>query len=454
MSKIPRFDSFSIDKAGLTTAYPRVRARLAKDPLFSKNARAHGVSLAKLDGYMKAPPGSASGLMAWLDGPDQFRYAGLAVLQAAFGNSVPPAQLETGLTVPKDASWLVPGDLVISGQLELETGAGLFVLGALVVNGCLLAPDGFSVIAARDLSFQSGITGGELIALRSIKGGARVYLSGNDYSCRAPTFAADVLVDFERHNAYEKVRCKVRVSDWDFAASADALGVSRQGELAKNFTDALRAGKPAMPKTSETAVIDEEELWQVARTGTRNQCANALERQSWSESQLQVALQYAAKWGNAEALSVMLAAGVKDFESRALARITESVNCLKMLLDAAVAGVDTEVNGSPLLLLMSNVGSDATLSFLLTHGADPNTCDRNGLTALHVCAFHGHTKKAKLLLDAGARVDSVTRADTFRARAGASALDVALQQEKANGKAWSALVKLLSQKPAPSSKKR
>ncbi len=65
------------------------------------------------------------------------------------------------------------------------------------------------------------------------------------------------------------------------------------------------------------------------------------------------------------------------------------------------------------------VGNVATVRSLLTHGADVNAAQQDGMTALHWAAINGDVDLAKMLLYAGADVSASTRVGGF------TALDIA-----------------------------
>ncbi len=48
------------------------------------------------------------------------------------------------------------------------------------------------------------------------------------------------------------------------------------------------------------------------------------------------------------------------------------------------------------------------VSYLLDHGADPNSRDTNGVTPLHWAAVNGHVPCCRLLLQSGAKVNAMT----------------------------------------------
>ena len=69
-----------------------------------------------------------------------------------------------------------------------------------------------------------------------------------------------------------------------------------------------------------------------------------------------------------------------------------------------------DVNGTsdtiPLIVAVEN-GKGVTVNLLLKHGADPNRCGRDKITALHVAARRGYLIMATELLSSGANVNSV-----------------------------------------------
>jgi hypothetical protein len=229
----------ALDAAAIAKAYDAVRPELAKDPLFMTDADDFGVSLDVLDARMKQPPkqvaGSSDEFYAWLDGADQVRYAGLHVLLRAMGGGE-PLDLRGHVVVGEGTTRIARGDVHIAGNLELEPQAIVVVLGKLTIDGVLLGDVfDYSLVAAREIECRGGVTGGELIATDRIVARGPFYFAGNDYSSRAPRYEGDLLVDFERGNAFTEVAVKQRVSDWDFAKAAKALGVSADDELARAF---------------------------------------------------------------------------------------------------------------------------------------------------------------------------------------------------------------------------
>ncbi len=441
MSKLPT--SFKFDADRIAARYPSVRNRLRKDPLFTKNAEDFDVSIEQLDARMLKIPKTCAGFYDWLDGADQYRYAGLALLFATYGRSAAPVEFAQSLAIPAERTVLFAGDVTIHGSLSLGAGALIIVLGTLHIDGVLLAPDDYSLVAAHNIVFASGISSGELIALTSIVGGQKVYLTGNDHSCRAKSFKANILVDFERCNAFTRVVAKTRISTWSVANAACALEVAADQDLPSAFTDLL-LGKTTATIAAAAPLFDEEALWDAAR---QSPTALALLLPGpWQSYQLAIALKYAAQWDQPKAVQLLLAHGAAAHAHAALSEATQSVAVLDLLLNACENSAEQTVDGQPLLHLACNVGSEAVIARLLARGFNVNATNHLGVTALHVCAWHGHVAKAKLLLKHGAAKDRQTTAAWHDfVEIGATPIDVANNQLKnqAGAKPWRDVVGLL-----------
>lgn len=61
---------------------------------------------------------------------------------------------------------------------------------------------------------------------------------------------------------------------------------------------------------------------------------------------------------------------------------------------------------SPLLQAAAAGNTPCVRALLMSFGASPSARDRDGRTALHTCAIHGHTNTAKALIENGADVDA------------------------------------------------
>lgn len=430
----------SLSPPAVKAAYPRVRAALARDPLFMKDRERFEVSLGELDARLKRAPSKTADLLEWLDGPDQYRYAGLKVLHAAFGGA--PAQvIAADHTFASGRTTVIAGDLQIRGNVSVEDGAALFVLGNLTIDGCLIGGTDFSVVAAASMRFSSGCTGGELIALSTIRGGERVYLHGNDHSCRARALHAGTLIDFERGNVFTRVTVRHRVSRSSFPAAARALGLpGGTDDLVGAFEDALR-GIPG-PPTELAHQIDLDEL---ARTSPK-ELAGALGDRIWSAAALSTALGFAAKWDQPRCVKLLLDHGARDPNGNALVAALGAPATLKLLLDVEGSpGPDAVVNGSPLLHLAVTQSDEAGIRLLVQRKVDMNARGSCGQNALHACAHHGKVALAKILLAAGCDQSvKLERPWHDFGHTGETALDIATRQAKVQShSAWPALVKLL-----------
>jgi hypothetical protein len=233
-----RDEPATLDAAAIASAYRELRGKIARDPLFADDADDQGVSLDELDRRMQqAPPriASADELYRWLDGADPYRYAGLLVLERAMGGG-PAEQLTGRVTVPEATARIARGDLAIDGDLVLEAGAMLVVLGKLAVTGALVGAEfDYTLVAAREIACARGMTGGELIASERIAVPGEFYFAGNDYSARAPRYEGGLLVDFERANAFTHVAVERRLTAWSFEDAATALGVATDRDLASAY---------------------------------------------------------------------------------------------------------------------------------------------------------------------------------------------------------------------------
>jgi hypothetical protein len=434
--------AFKFNGKKISAAYVPVRARLAKDPLFIKAATKFDVSLAQLDTRMQRIPKSSAKVYQWLDGADQYRYAGLAILFEAYGRSAAPLTYAQPMTVGSDRCVFFAGDVTIHGALTLGASAIVIVLGTLRIHGPLIAPDDYTLVAAERIEFAGGTTSGELIALTTIIGGTKVYLAGNDYSCRAKTFEAEILVDFERNNGFGKVRAKKRINTWSFAKAAKALGVSTDDDLQAALV-ALLQGNSA--STSGNAQHNQDVLWEAAR-----QSASALAKLlpgTWDDQQRGIALQHATEWDQPAAVKLLLRHGARAHAQAALHLATNSVAITDLLLDATDGKSECANGDQPLLHVACNIGSTAVITRLIARGFDVNVADQQGVTALHVCAWRGQVANAKLLLKHGAAKDRKTTAawHDFAAK-GATPLDVAHNQLKRQkgAKPWRDLVAVLS----------
>lgn len=229
-----------VDAAALGAAFERARDALSADALLADDPRV-GFSAAELERRLV---GAASVEALWsrlASGPDQYRYAGLRVLQEAFSGRGASTTIAGPLRLEPSFTWVV-GDLRVGGDLIVPDDASLVVLGRLCVEGQLVAGFWSSAVAAQRIELVSGISGGEVLATEAIVAADRLYLCNNEHSCRSPLVEARVLVDFERSNAFGRVVATQHVTRWDFAAAAAALGLppDHEGDLMSAFRRQLQ----------------------------------------------------------------------------------------------------------------------------------------------------------------------------------------------------------------------
>ncbi|MEU9763070.1 hypothetical protein AB0D98_25750 [Streptomyces sp. NPDC047987] len=232
-------DGLRLDAGRIAEAYERVGPDLVRDPLFITEAAAYDVRVDDLDKRMSAPPQelTADSFWGWLHGADQYRWAGLRVLAEAYAASVP--EQRTGrVVVPEGTMAIARGDMRVDGDLVLEDQAMVLVLGTLTVTGALVALPDYTMVAAAEVACRDGVSAGEVLALRAVRCPGTFYFGHGDHSCRAPLCAGGTLVDFERDNAFGAVDVAERITDWDFAAAARALGLP---EDADDLMDAYAA---------------------------------------------------------------------------------------------------------------------------------------------------------------------------------------------------------------------
>jgi ankyrin repeat protein len=98
----------------------------------------------------------------------------------------------------------------------------------------------------------------------------------------------------------------------------------------------------------------------------------------------------------------------------------------ELVEDLLARGADPDThdaNGYTALMHAANLGHDGCVRLLLAHGANPNTTENEGSTPLLFAAQHGHTRVVKRLLDAGA-------APNARGEGGFTPLGIALRNNR------------------------
>ncbi|KAJ8939350.1 hypothetical protein NQ318_005711 [Aromia moschata] len=66
-----------------------------------------------------------------------------------------------------------------------------------------------------------------------------------------------------------------------------------------------------------------------------------------------------------------------------------------------------EVDGRPLILYAADYGQADVIEYLISAGADVNSKDKHGITAILAAIWEGHKDCVKLLLEKGAKKDGV-----------------------------------------------
>lgn len=157
-----------------------------------------------------------------------YRWAVLRVLVEAYP-SADRHELAGPVLVQGNAVHVVAGDVQVDRDLVLEEGAVLFVLGGLSVSGALVC---------RPVLLRGRREGDRVCRWchrRRGLGAGRHPVSGhllfghNDYSARAASYDGDVLVDFERYNAFGRLAVRERVTDWDFQPRPASWGSPTTG---------------------------------------------------------------------------------------------------------------------------------------------------------------------------------------------------------------------------------
>ena len=132
------------------------------------------------------------------------------------------------------------------------------------------------------------------------------------------------------------------------------------------------------------------------------------------------ALHCAADEGHTDVVRVLIDAGAdidtdnNDGHSPLHSASTSGALDVVKVLVRAGAGVDvTDDNGDTLLILAAYFGHTETVRYLVgLPEVDVNHCNSQNVTALHCAAKKGHTKVVRVLIDAGADID--TRNDDGR----------------------------------------
>ncbi|MEZ4364376.1 MAG: hypothetical protein R3B48_29645 [Kofleriaceae bacterium] len=141
----------SLEPDRIHQAYLRARDALAADPLFGADPQVGARGLAELEARMVRAPEDAAALGEWLEGGEELRYAGLAVLLEAYGRSAPPAELDGDLHLAIGDVLMVPGAANHATASNTRTLTPRdFMLGSLVRLQVGLLSGAQVVASARD----------------------------------------------------------------------------------------------------------------------------------------------------------------------------------------------------------------------------------------------------------------------------------------------------------------
>ncbi|RMI28855.1 hypothetical protein EBN03_28700 [Nocardia stercoris] len=171
----------------------------------------------------------AEAFHAWLGGHLPLEWVGLRLMAEIF-----PAddrvELSGRIVVPEGQVRIVDGDVTVDGDLLLEDGARVMVLGTLTITGSLVAPtDSYSLVAAGRIECRDGVTGRTIMALQSIHCPGTFFLSSDHHDSIAPLYTGGVLVDFMWPAQFDRVEVATRVTggieeiDYDAAVAALAI---------------------------------------------------------------------------------------------------------------------------------------------------------------------------------------------------------------------------------------
>lgn len=164
-----------------------------------------------------------------LDTSLPLEWVGLRLMAEIFtGND--RLELSGRIVAPERQVRIVDGDVTIDGDLLLEDGARVMVLGKLTVTGSLIAPtDRYSLVAAGSIECCDGVTGGTIMASRSIHCPGTFLLSSDHHNSIAPLYTGGVLVDFMWPAQFDRVEVTTRVTggieEIDYDAAVDALAI-------------------------------------------------------------------------------------------------------------------------------------------------------------------------------------------------------------------------------------
>ncbi|XP_018335993.1 myotrophin [Agrilus planipennis] len=78
---------------------------------------------------------------------------------------------------------------------------------------------------------------------------------------------------------------------------------------------------------------------------------------------------------------------------------------VKDIIEKKCVDVNQEIDGRPPILYAADYGQADVIEYLISAGADVNSKDKHGITAILAAIWEGHKDCVKLLLDKGALRD-------------------------------------------------
>ncbi|XP_017768376.1 PREDICTED: myotrophin [Nicrophorus vespilloides] len=80
---------------------------------------------------------------------------------------------------------------------------------------------------------------------------------------------------------------------------------------------------------------------------------------------------------------------------------------VKDIIEKKSVNLNQEIDGRPPILYAADYGQTAVIEFLISAGANVNSKDKHGITAILAAIWEGHKDCVKLLLEKGASKEGV-----------------------------------------------
>ncbi|KAF5294357.1 hypothetical protein FQR65_LT10810 [Abscondita terminalis] len=80
---------------------------------------------------------------------------------------------------------------------------------------------------------------------------------------------------------------------------------------------------------------------------------------------------------------------------------------VKDIIEKKSVNINEEIDGRPPILYAADYGQADVIEYLIHLGADVNSKDKHGITAILAAIWEGHKDCVKLLLEKGAKKDGV-----------------------------------------------